>query len=75
MEAKDTVMTPLQIHKKPKDKSYLEAQAEISFKAGIKEVVDWIRQNSDRLNALEDSTRFKAWREFEAKLKEWEIDA
>jgi len=44
MEAKDTVMSIIQIKEKPPDKSYLEAQAEISFKAGIKEVVDWVKQ-------------------------------
>ena len=37
MEAKDTVMTLLQIHTKDPDKSFLEAQAEISFRAGYEE--------------------------------------
>ena len=37
MEAKDTVMTLLQLHQKAKGKTYLEAQAEISFKAGEKQ--------------------------------------
>lgn len=33
----DTVMTLQQLHEKPKEQSYLEAQAEISFKAGREE--------------------------------------
>ena len=35
IEAKDTVMTLLQLHDKPKGQSYLEAQVEVSFSAGI----------------------------------------
>ncbi len=72
MEAKDTVMTVLQLHQKPKDKSYLEAQAEISFKAGKVEGMrlysTWFK---DKLvDKREVSLTNEEW---QAKLKEWRI--
>ena len=51
MEAKDTVMKDTKIYTgstpKPADqvRELLEAQAEISFKAGMREVVEFIREN------------------------------
>jgi len=54
----------------------LEQQAEVSFKAGIKEVVDWIK--STRLTPLPDKPSkgitFFSNSEFQSKLKEWGVD-
>ena len=52
----------------------LERQAEISFKAGIKEVVEWIRTHQ-LIKPDDDSiTRFEPFYQIEeAKLKEWGI--
>jgi hypothetical protein len=52
----------------------LEKQAEISFKAGIKEVVEWVNQFwcsdiPDSMDALELTPR-----KWQAKLKEWKIE-
>jgi hypothetical protein len=57
MEAKDTVMNDKQIEEVWDKKSIgltfqdlrlvAAAQAEISFKAGIREVVDWVMEHSD----------------------------
>ncbi len=79
MEAKDTVMTGKQIDAEmdrieKMDSSYTTAeselcktQAEISFKAGIKEVVEWINHNFwTGLGAY--NIPLKEW---QAKLKEW----
>ena len=44
--------------------------AEISFKAGMKKVVDWIERNCDLENC--DPTTVTA--EWQAKLKEWGLD-
>ncbi len=48
-----------------------EAQAEISFKAGIKEVVDWMKENPVRPMFLthENAQDYKA--KWESQLKEW----
>jgi uncharacterized protein YkvS len=87
MNAKDTVMSPQKrasiIHKNGTSKigsvhivckKVTEAQAEISFKAGIKEVVDWINNNSTKETCEYDNNyllqRFNA-KEWQAKLKEW----
>ena len=69
MNAKDTVMTLGQLNEIPDWDSLeltpvLKAQAEISFKAGIKEVVDWMMENYPEVC---DS-------HLEAKLKDWGID-
>jgi len=78
MEAKDTVMTIPQLQHLWGNENWqyitstmtdffevvAEAQAELSFKAGIKEVVDYIG----------DYTKpFPNQREWKAKLKEWGI--
>jgi len=77
MEAKDTVIDTVRIYnitgvdltevgQWKRLRPILEAQAEISFKAGIREVVEWTRR------AME------AWfsrDELEAKLKEWFKDS
>ena len=95
MEAKDTVMSNEVIREAIAlgenvdaycgaitggDKGIAEAQAEISFKAGIKKVVEWVKANAnlergDRDVGLcfEDYLHFdyKAW---QSQLKEWGID-
>ena len=86
MGAKDTVMNDEQIEQLysaelPYDMLYedmkriLKAQAEISFKAGIQEVVEWIKQYS--LIDPTDPTQYKSFRmnhsDWQAKLKEWGI--
>jgi len=69
MEAKDTVMDIAE------DKydglgadTLVELQAEISFKAGIKEVAEWIDEWWERGRGGKQN-----WYELEAKLKEWGI--
>ena len=52
-----------------------EAQAEISFKTGMKEVVDWINANSQAIpifwaDNVKKVIEMPAW---QAKLKEWGI--
>jgi len=81
MEAKETVMTEDDIKgRRPPNDSYsyyidfglaiANVQAEISFKAGIKKVVEWVRKanHSGDFYYSFDQT------ELEAKLKEWGID-
>lgn len=80
MEATDTVMDATEIGKIfdsiPKDKgidvgwtlavdAIRLAQAEISFKAGIREVVEWITETSSKTHLSVYGTRWQA------KLKEW----
>ena len=48
------------------EKAIAQAQAEISFKAGIKEVVEWLVDN-DFVDEL-------PWDTWSAKLKEWGIE-
>ena len=83
MEAKDTVMTPAEIARELRelsDDEWLEViqdshayerklQAEILYKAGIKEVVEWLTANgTDFLtDYLERSSMWQA------KLEEWGI--
>jgi len=79
MEAKDTVMVEPQMEIALKDYglfainaypleiyTLLKAQAGISFKAGIKEVVEWL-VNNDFVDEL-------PWDTWSAKLKEWGLD-
>lgn len=55
-------------------------QAEISFKAGIKEVVEWIREHGNQeASYTGDLHMTRSWIElsigaWEAKLKEWGVD-
>ena len=61
--------TELDLSSRP-DRKITEG-AEISFRAGIKEVVDWIEQNT-----IEDEFHFRSFdvtREWQSKLKEWGI--
>ena len=65
-----------------------QAQAEISFRAGIREVVDWVKEqdkNSDlplkyitpeKANAESHKSVYMAipWNKWQAKLKEWRIE-
>ncbi len=76
MEAKDTVMSNLAdaITKHtdlPMGQAIAIEQAEISFKAGMREVVEWVEQNTSRMNTnmYGISLDGAAW---QAKLKEWE---
>ena len=57
-----------------------EEQAEISFKAGVKEVVDWIEKNSEEYQDSDPGCHYyvifkqieiSIWQD---KLKEWGID-
>ena len=69
MEAKDTVIAGVKFLKIAHDgglNAAAEAQAEVSFKAGIKEVVDWIIDN----NAVPDHI-LDLWK---SALKEWGIN-
>jgi len=87
MEAKDTVMTrrqQVECSHNPvgelRERDMCEAQAEISFKAGIREVVEWVEENMlvvvrDNLGKTQiDVVIGKAHEseEWQAKLKEWE---
>jgi len=70
MAAEDTI---LELHL---DRQ-LATQAEISFKAGIKEVVEWIEGQQRELYSKAQSTTFAGFNisknSWQAKLKEWEI--
>ena len=56
------------------DYKFCLAQAEISFKAGIKEVVDWIEENNSSSPLVSWITIFRFQEdEWLAKLKEWGI--
>ncbi len=63
MEAKDTVSHVNGIYTLKE----MDRQAEISFKAGIREVVEWLEVNSVFM-------RFFADQEWYAKLKDWGIE-
>ena len=74
MEAKDTVMNEeerkrfypwLNEYKEELD-AYLYVQAEISFKAGIKEVVDFLTEHNCGLDSCD--MEYQIW---QAQLKEW----
>ncbi|MCJ7828666.1 MAG: hypothetical protein MUP81_02865 [Dehalococcoidia bacterium] len=56
-------------------KDVAQAQAEISFKGGIKEVVEWIRSKVYKETHLKNFPTIKAYyisdEMLEAKLKEW----
>jgi len=81
MEAKDTVMSDEQIEQccrngfvwypivSTADRNIAKAQAEISFKAGIKEVVEWIKLNKFHVDGF-PCYDYQGW---EAKLKDWHI--
>jgi len=94
MEAKDTVMSykKCQVAKLPvtpphtDDERIAQAQAEISFKAGIGEVTEWIKPRLDKISELVGNIRgdwtdprgdcraiWDILAEIEAKLKEWGI--
>ena len=70
MKAEDTVMsdvTPVGLLQNQRElDGLLREQAELSFKAGIKEVVDFVQQFGIQ------SQIFKEW---QSKLEEWGIDA
>jgi len=89
MEAKDTIIDINQwldrngidrAFKKDMKKTYdaikgdLEAQAEISFKAGIKEVVDDMEKVMSHISSGQRIATFeKVLEKWQAKLKEWEL--
>ena len=73
MEAKDTVMSDPKmialIRGRPRavaDEALCKAQAEISFKVGIREVVEWIHKNH-----IMPVEWYDSW---VGKLKEWGIE-
>ncbi len=88
MQAKDTVIEDIKIHINAPDwvqilskgelnlcvRPLLETQAEISFKAGIKEVVEWVNDNSEYFECEGscDSDRHIIDKKWQAKLREWE---
>jgi len=86
MEAKDTVMSDEERKKflpindgysyyKGYGEAISQAQAEISFKAGIREVVEWLQKTSDNLDYNNTISLFAVGMgEWEAKLKEWGIN-
>ena len=68
MEAKDTVIK-VSPSLAGTTTDLLEEQAEISFKAGIREVVEWII----RANKSEDFYYSFNQADLQTKLKEWEV--
>ena len=70
MKAKDTVIIPIPEHQQ--DYEILEKQAEVSFKAGIQEVAEWVGNN-----AITPPTPFANLEiqrlPWQSKLKEWGI--
>lgn len=94
MGAEDTVMIDKQIQKQTgapfvlsEHRRLVEAQAEISFKAGVKEAVGWINEHSPLFivgqdiaanagNEIQGNTSYYPiirYLEWKAKLKEWQI--
>lgn len=71
MEAKDTVMGRKQLWGYVDVDHMVSAQAEISFKAGIEEVVEWI--NLNRIGGYNICIKV-GFEEWQAKLKEWEME-
>ena len=74
---KDTVLTTLELDERfdiscPYEwetiKAIQEAQAEISYKAGIKLVVDWLKENSWD----DDGVQCFIPTDWQAQVKEWE---
>ncbi len=79
MKVEDTVMKGEQARLAYLSGRTVEQQAEISFKAGIKEVVEWIQANSNLERGdwdvglcFEDYLYF-GYKDWQSKLKEWEI--
>ena len=81
MEAKDTVMTEAQLtalHNWSRD-VVLEAQAEISFKMGVREVVECLQKHCEGVYPKTDGGHTSYMRLFGfeqdewQKLKEWEV--
>lgn len=78
MEAKDTII-PVEERIKMGvwhgRERQAQAQAEISFKAGIREVASWLQQNCKyEIEAGKDSRELATFviEKWQAKLKEWE---
>ena len=75
MEAKDTIKLCGDKYCQPYCHN---AQVEISFKAGIREVVEWINENvfeiddGQVIGFLQSTQYFK--KDWQVKLKEWGID-
>ena len=84
MEAKDTVMSNEQIARvtdfSVKNVAYLDrviaqVQAEISFKAGCREVVEWlVSHNRSKIMDFIGEPLYIFDDEWQAKLKEWGIE-
>lgn len=71
MEAEDTVMSSNDRHCCTTTRDMCERQAEISFKAGIREVVEWVNAQDYELFRTGYVNKPEVW---QAKLKEWGID-
>ena len=77
MKAKDTVMkelvydSGLVVKFSITEREIAETQAEVSFEAGIKEVVDWMEKNPVRwfFNTNETAKSYEA--KWQKQLKEW----
>jgi hypothetical protein len=78
MEAKDILIKILDEHETKFGYSGGDRSlAEISFKAGIKEVVDWINQNSTKeVNEYQGHILLQRFivTEWHTKLKEWGVE-
>ena len=80
MEAKDTVKYPKNSQILPEIAIYQNAllleQAKISFKAGIREVVEWTEEHKGHPQGSTLSPDYSLYLGYEwrAKLKEWGID-
>lgn len=83
MKAENTVMSDEQLTREtfytdiPASVRFaVQAQAEISFKAGIREVTKWLNSHSSLQQGVDEKGRL-SWLvrdEWQAKLKEWEVD-
>lgn len=80
MKAKDTLMSREELEQVYRDGligwwlRIAQAQAELSFRAGIKEVVEYIHQHLIDPRVTGDlKTTITPW-EWQAKLKEWGIE-
>ena len=58
----------------PELTAQLEAQDEISYKAGMRKVAGFIKRNLSGLVSKDEEVFAKAWEMYDAQLKEWGID-
>lgn len=80
MSWRETVMHIVDLNEERLPRTYaemqkeLQKQAEISFKAGIKEVVEWMKGHANYDDEYNKNGKVFILSDWQAKLKEWEIE-